>query len=134
MTVDVRNHRPRPGPAGFSAVELMIGIAFFGIMMVGLLSVFPLGVRSIQKGERISMATTLAQDELERIQTLDDADPDLLAGNHVDAANPLNGVYNRSWTITDDTPLPGMKQVDMTVTYSDNGIVRTITMTTYLNP
>ncbi len=124
----------RRGDAGFSAVELMIAIVFFGILMLGFLGVFPLGMRSVEKGERMTVATSLAQDEIERLKTLTAADADLVAGNHADAANPLNGVYTRTWTVTDDTPLPDMKRIDMQVSFSDNGIQRNIQMSTYLNP
>jgi Tfp pilus assembly protein PilV len=124
----------RRSDAGFSAVELMISIVFFGILMLGFLAVFPLGTRTVAKGERMSVAASLAQDELERLKTLIVTDPDLAAGAHVDAANPINGVYSRTWTVTDDTPLPDMKRVDMQVSFSDNGILRNTQMSTYLNP
>jgi Tfp pilus assembly protein PilV len=120
--------------AGFSAVELIIAITFFGILMIGFVGVFPLGMRTVEKGERMTMASSLAQDEIERLKTLDDEDADLGAGNHADAANPLFGVYTRSYTITDDTPIAGMKRIDMTVSFSDNGIPRNIQISTYLNP
>jgi Tfp pilus assembly protein PilV len=126
--------QPRSRDAGFSAVELMISIVFFGILMLGFLAVFPLGTRTVQKGERMTVASSLAQDELERLKTVLATDPDLVAGAHADPANPINGAYNRTWTVTDDTPLPDMKRVDMQVSFSDNGIQRNIQMSTYLNP
>jgi Tfp pilus assembly protein PilV len=125
--------RPRRD-AGFSAVELMISIVFFGILMLGFLAVFPLGMRTVQKGERMTVASSMAQDEIERLKTLLPTDPDLVAGVHADAGNPVNGVYTRTWTVTNDTPLPDMKRVDMQVSFSDNGIQRNIQMSTYLNP
>jgi Tfp pilus assembly protein PilV len=124
----------RPANGGFSAVELMVAITFFGVMMLGFLTVFPLGLRTVSKGEKLTVATSLAQDELERLKTLPLADADIADGDHADAANPLLGLYNRTWTVTDDSPLPGMKRVDLSVAYSDNGIPRTIRVSTYLNP
>jgi type II secretory pathway pseudopilin PulG len=127
---------PRAGDraAGFTAVELMIGIAFFGILVMGFLNVFPLGVRTIEKGELMTVASSLAQNQLEQIKTLPFADPDLVAGNHVDPANPIRGVFARSWVVTDDTPLAGMKKVDVSISYSDNGVPRTVLVSTYLAP
>jgi type II secretory pathway pseudopilin PulG len=126
VTHSLRLARPRSGKtqAGFSAVELIIAITFFGILMVGFVGVFPLGMRTVEKGERMTLASSLAQDEIERLKTLQDAD----------AANPLFGVYTRSYTVTNDTPLAGMKRVDMTVSFSDNGIPRNIRISTYLKP
>jgi len=136
VTHALRLELPRSGntEAGFSAVELIIAITFFGILMMGFVGVFPLGMRTVEKGERMTMASSLAQDEIERLKLLPEADADLVAGNHADAANPLFGVYTRSYTVTDDTPLAGMKRIDMTVSFSDNGIQRNTQISTYLKP
>ena len=120
--------------AGFSAVEMIVAVAFFGVLMLGFIGVFPMGLRTVQKGERMSVATNIAQDEIERLKTLAVANADIAAGAHVDAANPIQGAYTRTWTITDDNPMAGMKRLDMNVAFSDNGIVRNIAMSTYLNP
>jgi type II secretory pathway pseudopilin PulG len=128
-----RNPRKR-SEAGLTTIELMIAITMFGILMVGFLGVFPLGLRTVQKGERMTVASGLVQDEIERLKTLRGTDADLAAGNHVDAGNPLRGVYTRNWAITDNTPLAGMKRIDVTVSFSDNGIPRTIRMSTYITP
>jgi prepilin-type N-terminal cleavage/methylation domain-containing protein len=119
---------------GFSAVELMLAMSLFGILMMGFLAVFPLGMRSVEKGERMTVASSLAQDEIERLKSLPRTDADITAGNHADAANPLLGVYTRSWVVTDDTPLAGMKRIDMTVSFSDNGIARNTQISTYITP
>lgn len=118
--------------SGFSLVELTIAITFFGILMLGFLMTFPLGYRTVQKSEKLTIATNYAQDELERLKTLTWNDPDLGAGTHVDAANPIDGLYNRVWTVTENSPIAGMTTIDMDVTYSDNGIPRNIQVMTYL--
>ena len=76
----------------------------------------------------------MSPDELERIKTLPRNDPDLSPGIHIDAANPIEGVYARTWTVTDDAPMADMKRVDVLVGYSENGIPRSIQLTTYLAP
>ena len=101
--------------------------------MLGFLTMVPLGVRSIDKGEMISIATSLAQDELERIKGLPDNHPDRVAGNHADPTNPINGVYTRTWTVTDDLPVLNMQTVVVGIAYSDHGIARNIQVTTYLS-
>ena len=120
--------------SGFSTVELIVAMTVLGIMMLGFLTVFPLGMRSVQKGERISKATSLVQDEIERIKALTGDDLDLAAGDHIDGNNPIDGVYTRTWSVIDNQPMPGMKTVSVAVAYSDNGHPRTIDLTTYLNP
>ena len=122
----------RGSERGFSLVELMVAITFFGILMLGFLAIFPLGMRSVEKGEKLTVASSLAQDEIERLKALPRADPDLAAGTHLDAANPLLGLYARSWTVADDVPMAGMKAVNLMVSYSDNGIPRDVQIITYL--
>jgi prepilin-type N-terminal cleavage/methylation domain-containing protein len=120
--------------AGFSAVELMIALAMFGILMLGFLSLFPLGMRTVDRGKKLTVASSLVQDEIERLKTLPASDADLAAGAHADAANPLFGFYTRTWTVTDDLPMAGMKTVNLTVSYVDKGIPRNVQVSTYLAP
>lgn len=126
--------RRRCAQAGFSAVETIVAVVLFGILMLGFAGVFPMGMRTVEKGERMSVGTSLAQDEIERLKQLRVNDPDLAAGDHVDAGNPLLGAYTRSWSITDDDPMAGMKRLDMTVSFSEHGLNRNINMTTYITP
>jgi prepilin-type N-terminal cleavage/methylation domain-containing protein len=116
---------------GFSAVELMVGITVLGILMLGFMAVFPLAGRSVSKGEDLSIASGLAQDQLERLKSLPAGEPDLVAGDHDSVDNPIRGRFNLSWTVTDDTPLPGMKMIDMTVSYLDGGRNRNVRYSTY---
>ncbi|MGH2571285.1 MAG: type IV pilus modification PilV family protein [bacterium] len=116
---------------GFSAVELMVGITVLGIMMLGFMAVFPLAGRSVSKGEDLSIASGLAQDQLERLKGLPAGEPDLVEGDHDSVDNPIRGRFNLSWTVTDDTPLPGMKMIDMTVSYLDGGQNRNVQYSTY---
>jgi len=118
--------------SGFTVVELIVGITILGILMLGFLGVFPLGMRTVQKSEMLSSATGLAQDELERLKTLPDAHADLSAGNHAHPANPLDGVYTLTWTVADNAPLADMKTIDVAVNYTDQGIPRTVQFRTYL--
>ena len=76
--------RSRRDSEGFTAVELMVGITMLGILVLGFLTVFPMGMRTIEKGEKMTVASNLAQNELERIKDLSFDDADLVAGNHTD--------------------------------------------------
>jgi len=116
---------------GFSAVELMVGITVLGILMLGFMGIFPLAGRSVAKGADLSVAASLAQDRIERLKGLPADAADLVEGDHADPANPVRGRFDLSWTITDDTPLPGMKMVDMTVAYLDGGTNRNVQYSTY---
>jgi Tfp pilus assembly protein PilV len=122
------------GQAGFSAVKTIVAVVLFGILMLGLVGIFPLGLRTVEKGEGMTAASSLAQDEIERLKQLRAADPDLIAGAHTDGGNPPLGANPPSWVVTDDDPMAGMKRLDMTVTFSERDVMRTISMSTYLTP
>jgi prepilin-type N-terminal cleavage/methylation domain-containing protein len=127
---------PTPHPPnssrGFSLVELTIAITLFAILVVGFLMTFPLGYRTVQESEKRTIATSYAQNELERLKTLRSNDPDLAPGTHFDVGNPIDGLYDRVWTVTEGSPIAGMTTIDMDVTYTDNGITRNVQVTTYL--
>ena len=66
----VARRRRARGQRGFSAVELLLAITMLGILMLGFMSIFPLGTRTVRKSEKLSIATSLAQDELDPATTL----------------------------------------------------------------
>lgn len=117
---------------GFTAVELMVSITVMAIMMLGFLTIFPLGMRTVQKGENLSVATNLVQNQIERLKAFDYDDPDLATGVHADPGNPVQGVYTRTWTVQADAPMQGMKTVEVLVTYNDGGAPRNLQMSTYI--
>ena len=44
-------------------------------------------------------------------------DPQLSAGAHTDPMGLIDGVYARRWTVVDDSPVPDMKTVTVTVSF-----------------
>jgi hypothetical protein len=78
-----------------------------------------------------TVATDLAQEKMEELLTLRSSHADLNTGSHTDAGNPVRTTFNRYWTVTDDTPLVGMKKIEVTVTYPRGGGTRDITLVTY---
>ena len=77
------------------------------------------------------MATDLAQQKMEELLTLKPDDSDLNIGSHSDPDNPIRNSMNRYWTITDNTPLAGMKKVEVRVTYPRGTTTRDVIMVTY---
>ena len=59
-------------------------------------------------------------------------DADLNAGDHTDADNPIDLHYRRSWTVADDVPIPGMKRVNVTVSFPTASADSTVTLDTYI--
>jgi type II secretory pathway pseudopilin PulG len=98
-------------------VEMMVALLIFGIGIVALAQSMPGGIRERDRARRMSVATNLAQEQVERLRSLPWAHANLQAGSHTDADNPVDGSYNRTWVVADDTPMPGMKRVTVRVSF-----------------
>jgi len=113
---------------GSSLVEIMVALVIFGIGLSMAIRSLPEGNAKTTRSRNMSIAVNLAQEKLEDLMALPYNDAELSAGNHTDADNPLSGHFNRSWSVVDDTPLDGMKDVSVSVTFptASSDSVRTL--------
>lgn len=121
----------RPGScreAGFSLVELMIAITVLGIGLLSLAGLFPLALDRVSVGDRESRATFRAQAKLEELKRLS---WDQLVATA--ATDTVDAVFRRDWTVQEDVPVQGMKEVQVTVTWTDNRGPRTVTLSSFLS-
>lgn len=112
-----RARRLRTSNRGFTLVEMMIALVLFGVGMMALAQVLPRGLSVRDKARRMSVATSMAQEEVERLRNLPFNDADLAGGTHADPNNPVDGAYGRQWVVQDNTPVQDMKRVTVTVTF-----------------
>ena len=63
-------HRQPKGSAGFSLIEVLLGIALMGIAVLGLAQLFLLGVWNNRRADLISNGTFLAQQQIDYLRTL----------------------------------------------------------------
>ena len=117
---------------GFTLVEMMIALVLFGVGMVALAQVLPNGLSVRDKARRMSVATSMAQEEVERLRNLPFNHADLGPGNHADPDNPVDNAFNRSWVVQDDTPVPDMKRIAVTVTFVTDSTDSQAVMTTMI--
>jgi prepilin-type N-terminal cleavage/methylation domain-containing protein len=101
---------------GFTLIEVVVALTILGIGIVGLSVVFPLAMRDVGKSGSVTRAVQLCQQKLEDMQMLGYDDPLLDAGTaHADSLNPIDGVYDRTWVVIEDSPMTGCKLVEVTV-------------------
>jgi prepilin-type N-terminal cleavage/methylation domain-containing protein len=112
-----RRGLPRGDNHGFTLVEMMIALVLFGVGMMALAQVLPRGLSVRDKARRMSVASSMAQEEVERLRNLPFAHADLAAGNHADPDNPIANAFRRQWTVQDNTPVDDMKRLTVTVSF-----------------
>jgi len=117
--------------AGFTLIEVLIGISIFaiGILAVARMQMFT--VRNTTVGNITSQATMLAHQKMEEIKTTPFADLVNEVENNIDERGNAGGIFNRTTTIT--TPAGGLgahvRQVDVQVQWNAvHGGNRTFTL------
>ncbi len=120
---------------GFSMLEVLISIVILGIGILGLIEMQVAAITGNTSANRMSVGTTLAQDQIEKLRSLSYSDAnlaDVVANNatlsnppnigsidHADPNNPIDDsggttglrLYYRFWNIADNTPIQGVKTV-----------------------
>ncbi|MBI5050265.1 MAG: prepilin-type N-terminal cleavage/methylation domain-containing protein [Nitrospirae bacterium] len=139
--------------AGLTLIEVLIALT---VLAIGLLGVAMMQLMSISGGlfsREMSIATELGQDLIEKVKTYEytesTTDNALAAGSHPDATDVTNGLaegigsanlidergmtdgsqlYTRTWTVTNNSPAANMKTVTVTVSWSEKGTTRSVTL------
>lgn len=113
----------RHGVCGLTMIEVMIASTVLTIGLLGMVAMQGRTMRGIGYGRHVSSVTTLMESKAEEMHLMAWGHPDLVAGDHVDAQNPLtetgsvlnqsddpppdeeeqdpNAIFNRSWIVTD---------------------------------
>ncbi len=117
---------------GIGMIEILIAMLIFGIGITAAIRTLPVSNRAASRSRNLTMATNLAQEKIEELMSIPFVSADLAAGDHVDPDNPLDRIFTRTWSVTDDVPLAEMKRVDVTVSYDSDSPDNSVTLTTYL--
>ena len=136
---------------GFTLIEVLIGITVFAIGILALTIMQVGAVKGNSSAGDLTEASTIGQDRLEALMTLDyldpalnDTDGDGTAGlNHATAATAdsndtytgtTNIQYNIFWNIAVDPPtFTDTKAIRVFVIWNENGRLRTVTFDSLKN-
>jgi prepilin-type N-terminal cleavage/methylation domain-containing protein len=116
---------------GTSVVEIMVALVIFGIGVVAAVRMLPQSSAKTTHSRNKTIAVNIAQEKIEELMADGYKDADLNAGDHDDTANPISGHFNRTWSITDDTPVTGMKMISVSVKFPTSGADSVATLRTY---
>lgn len=117
---------------GVGLIEIVIAMLIFGVGISAALRTLPDSNFATTRARNVSVATNLAQEKIETLLGTPLTSADFSAGTHNDPLNPLQRHFTRTWTVTDNTPIAGMKRLSVTVTYAGRGNDRSVTLTTLL--
>ncbi|HUV37611.1 MAG TPA: prepilin-type N-terminal cleavage/methylation domain-containing protein [Patescibacteria group bacterium] len=117
---------------GIGLVEIIIAILIFSIGITAAMRTLPESNAATTRSRNLTVATNLAQEKIEELMGTPINDAQLSAGNHTDPLNPLERIFTRTWSVTDNVPLTDMKQVTVTASYTSGSNDNSVTLTTYL--
>ena len=112
---------------GFTLLELLIYLVILAIGLLGLAGLHIAAIKGNVSGFKISTASAFAQQRIEELKALDPSSAALTAGVHPDnCPNPddctIQGIlYNRSYTIQDNTPVTGTSTILFTISWVEPG-------------
>lgn len=105
----------RDQDSGFTLIEIMITLAVFGMGILALIAIVPLGIKRNDLASQQSRASELAAATSERLLDMPFNESDLDAGSHDDPSNPYLGHYCVKWTVEEDQPITNCKRITVEV-------------------
>ena len=115
------------GRQGVTLLEVMIALLVLAFGLLAVASMITIMINANSISNRLSIATTLAEDKLETLTTLD------YYAIASEAAAPVTGESwaTREVTVTPDDPMPNMKKIDVTVSWTGRTRSHNVTVTAY---
>lgn len=117
--------------AGMTLVELLVAIAVAGIVILSLSQVVTTYLHLSQRGRYLNLANYFVESEAEQLRN-QDYNSLSLGTTNLSSQLPSQMPLHSSATMTVTSPSTGLKQVDISVSYPDQGQTNTYSYTTYL--
>lgn len=117
---------------GIGLIEIIVAMLVFAVGIAAALRTLPSSNQAASKARNLTIATNLAQEQIERLMAAPFSDASLSPGTHLDPRNPINNHFRRSWFVVDNLPVSGMKTVDVTVSFNSGNADSSVTLSTYI--
>ena len=118
--------RKRIKEEGFTLLEVIVAIAILTFGLLAVASMQAASIRGNSFASGVTEGTTWAGDQVERLMALpyDHNDLDQAQNPH----QATEGSYTIKWNVTDDTPITNTKTINVTVTWTDQGVQKTVSL------
>jgi len=124
----LRRRRGSSRSRGFSLIEVMIALTFLSIGLLAVAQMIPLGLVGVTQARVRTSAVQAAQQKIDALRAADFSAVELTAGDYTET----DGNYTLGWTITDNTPVTGVKRVDLTASWQHLGNTKSLTLNTQI--
>ncbi len=113
---------------GFTLIELLVTIIVLGLVTVSLAGMYYIMQITQIKGQHYDLAVRAARTEIEDLRN--NGYDSLTPGSTINFSSSLPSLLptNKSGTVAISEPMPGLRRVDVTVSYSEFNQQQTITL------
>ena len=123
-----RTGRPATGEGGFSLIEVMVGLVLMTIGVLGMAAFTVTVTQANRAASNWTRADQVLHEKIEEFQT--SRYPTISAG--VDTTLVGGIEFVRTWTVDADTPLAGVKLIEVQSAWREGPSERTSHRTTYI--
>ncbi len=118
--------------SGYTLVEAMVAIVVLGLVIGGISNLFITILRTQYMTSNLEAATRAAQREIESLRN--NNYNTLEPGTNIDFTDrlPDNLPSGKQGTVAISEPVPGLRRVDVNVTYTDNGAERQVNLSSLI--
>jgi Tfp pilus assembly protein PilV len=124
--------KERAGRKGFTMIEVQIAIFMLVVAIIGLSSMTVMVMKGNSFSKCTTKATALANDKIEDLKSMAFSAAGFSAGAHSDGGNPIQGLYTRTWSVTDgmDTSNTNInyKTIAVKVTWGGQGQTSSVSL------
>jgi prepilin-type N-terminal cleavage/methylation domain-containing protein len=119
---------------GFTIVELIVTIVIAGIILPAVAIAITNLTAINYRARDLALASTVAQNKAETLRST--GYNALVAGTQsftAELPSSIGGPKSASYTITNNTPASGVKQVDINISYTEYKVTRNLAYRTYIS-